>query len=177
MQAKIVEVRDSLFDIRRAKVLVLAGYAQTENAIFSNVKFLTNEVGGGHYVGAKNLIVENCRFIHSGTTPNYSRMMASESMRVENSIFKNQSFRFDGGNIYGTEILAKDTGYVTHSFKNNQIIWDAPYGLAVHEARGPGVSFVYIPRLDDYRTIILKLMERWTSLGSQHTLRVFTEGF
>ncbi|MGF9965396.1 right-handed parallel beta-helix repeat-containing protein [Bacillus rhizoplanae] len=173
---KNLEIRDSLFDIRRAKGLASASYAQTENAIFSHVKFLTNECSGGHYVGAKNLIVENCEFIHSGKIANYSRMMASESMRVENTIIKNQSFRFDGGDIYGIEKLAKDTGYTTHSFRNNQIIWDVSYGLATHEARGSGVSFIYIPRLEIAGNN-LEVNGKINSLGSQHTLRVFTENY
>jgi hypothetical protein len=174
--SKNLEVRDSLFDIRRARVVASAGYGQTENAVFSNVQFLTNEVSGGHYVGARNLIVEGCAFIHSGKTVNYSRMMASESMRVENSIFKNQSFRFDGGNIYGTEVLAKDTGYSTHIFRNNKVIWEADYETAVHEARGPGIAFLYIPRLDIINNN-LSIIGQGSSLGALYTLRVFTENY
>lgn len=173
---KNLEIRDSLFDIRRAKGLVSASYAQTENAIFSNVRFITNECSGGNYVGAKNLIVENCEFIHSGKAANYSRMMASESMRVENTIIKNQSFRFDGGDIYGIERLAKDTGYTTHIFRNNQIIWDASNALAVHEARGAGVAFVYIPRLEVTGNNF-EVNGKNTSLGSLHTLRIFVENY
>ncbi|MEH6892583.1 hypothetical protein V7024_23570 [Bacillus sp. JJ864] len=173
---KNLEIRDSVFEIRRAKGIAAASYAQTDNATFSNVKFLTNECNGGTYIGTRNLNVENCQFIHSGKTANYSRMMVSESMKVENTIFKNQSFRFDGGNIYGEEKLAKDKKYSTHSFRNNQIIWDESYSLAVHEARGPGVSFIYIPRLEIIGNY-LEVNGKVTSLGSQHTLRVFTENY
>lgn len=175
-RSKNIEIYNSLFDIRRAKGIATTGYAQTENAIFSNVKFLTTESSGGHYVGAKRLILEKCEFIHKGETPNYSRMMAAEFMRVENNIFINQSFRFDGGDIYGNENLAKDTGYPTHSFRNNRIVWEKPYSLAVHEARGPGVSFIYIPRLEVMNNNI-EVNGKVTSLGSQYTLRVFTENY
>lgn len=58
--------------------------------------------------------------------------MVSESMRVEDSIFKNQSFRFDGGNINGIETLAKDPGYITHVFKNNKVFWDVPFSTYTH---------------------------------------------
>lgn len=173
-KSKNLEVRNSLFDIRRARNIASATYAQTENAVFSNVIFLTNEFSGGHYVGAKNLILENCRFIHSGKTPNYNRMMVSEFMRIENSIFKNQSYRFDGGDIEGVEKLAQDKGYVTHVFRNNQVIWDESYTLAVREGRGPGVAFVYIPRLEITGNIF-EVNGRINSLGSLYTLRVFVE--
>ncbi|WP_242268054.1 right-handed parallel beta-helix repeat-containing protein [Bacillus cereus group sp. BfR-BA-01352] len=175
-RSKYLEIRNSLFDIRRAKSIATTGYGQTETAIFSSVKFLTNECNGGHYIGAKNLIVEDCEFIHSGRTANYSRMMAAESMRVEKTIFKNQSFRFDGGDIYGIESLAKDKGYITHVFSRNQIIWDAPYGLAVHEARGAGVAFIYIPRIEitDNK---FEVNGKGVSLGSLYTIRVFVENY
>ena len=39
------------------------------------MRFLTTESSGGHYIGAKRLILEKCEFIHKGETPNYSRMM------------------------------------------------------------------------------------------------------
>ncbi|HWJ80031.1 MAG TPA: right-handed parallel beta-helix repeat-containing protein [Niallia sp.] len=171
---KNVEVYNSLFDIRRSKSISSAFYNSSENVLLSNVKFITGETNGGHYVGTKNLIVDKCEFIHNGTTTNYSRMMVSESMRVENSTFKNQSFRFDGGNIYGTEILAKDTGYITHSFKNNKMVWDASYTIATHEARGPGIAFLYIPRLEILNNIF-NVIDKGISLGSLHTLRIFTE--
>ncbi|MGD7009436.1 right-handed parallel beta-helix repeat-containing protein [Metabacillus sp. 84] len=174
--SKNIEIYDSLFDVRRAGGLVTASYNQTESALFKNVKFLTNETSGGHYVGAKNLIVEDCEFIHSGNKVNYSRMMASRSMRVQNSTFRNQSFRFDGGDIYGSEILAEETGYVTHKFSNNTIIWDASYGTAVHEARGPGVAFLYIPRLE-VTDNNLRVVGKNVSLGAMHSLRVYAENY
>jgi hypothetical protein len=172
--SKNIEVRNSTFDIRRATGLATASYNATENAIFSNVKFLTNQSPGGIYIGTKNLLIENCEFIHTGTIANYSRMMVSESMRVENSIFKNLSLRFDGGDIYGTEKLAKDTGYITHIFKGNRIIWDAPYSVFTHEARSPGVSFLYIPRLGILDNN-LQITGIGSSLGILSTLRAFTE--
>ncbi|NOU70899.1 hypothetical protein GC098_05555 [Paenibacillus sp. LMG 31458] len=172
--SKNIEIRNSTFDIRRAKGLAAASYNTTENAIFSNVKFITNQNSGGHYVGTKNLIIENCEFIHTGTIVNYSRMMVSESMRVENSIFKNLSLRFDGGDIYGNEKLAKDTGYITHVFKNNKIVWDIPYTVQTHEARGPGVSFLSIPRIGILDNN-LQVIGIGSSLGSLYTMRVFTE--
>ncbi len=172
--SKNIEIRNSTFDIRRAKGLSGASYNATENAIFSNVKFITNQTSGGHYVGAKNLIIEDCEFMHTGTIVNYSRMMVSESMRVENSIFKNLSLRFDGGDIYGNEKLAKDTGYITHVFKNNKIVWDIPYTVLTHEARGPGVSFLSIPRIGILDNN-LQVIGIGSSLGSLYTMRVFTE--
>ncbi|MBD1378848.1 right-handed parallel beta-helix repeat-containing protein [Bacillus sp. IB182487] len=171
---KNIEVYNSLFDIRRSKGVASAYYNSSDHVLLSNVKIHTNETSGGHYVGTKNLIIDNCEFIHSGTTTNYSRMMVSEFMRVENSIFKNQSFRFDGGNMYGTEQLAIDTGYITHSFKNNKIIWDAPYSTYTHEARGPGIAFLYIPRLEILNNIF-NVIDQGISLGSLYTLRIFTE--
>jgi hypothetical protein len=173
--SKNIELRNSIFDVRRAKGMATAGYAATDNAIFSNVKFITNQSSGGHYVGTKNLIIEDCEFIHTGTTINYSRIMVSESMRVENSTFKNQSFRFDGGDI-GTDKLARDTGYNTHIFKNNKIIWDAPYSLFTHEALGQGVAFLSIPRLEILNNN-LEVIGQGSSLGSLYTLRVFTENY
>jgi len=171
-----VEIYNSLFDIRRSRGTASASYNSSENVILSNVKFLTNTTGGGHYVGTKNLLVDNCEFNHRGTSTNYSRMMISESMRVENSIFKNQSFRFDGGDINGTEKLAIDTGYITHSFKNNKIIWDAPYSTYTHEALGPGISFLYIPRLEIVNNTF-NVIDKGISLGSLYTLRIFTENY
>ncbi|MBM7604640.1 hypothetical protein JOC75_002643 [Metabacillus crassostreae] len=174
LSSRFVEIHNSVFDIRRAKGGASAFYNSSEKIFLSNVKFLTKDGGGGHYVGTKNLIIENCEFIHIGTKVNYSRMMVSESMRVENSIFKNQSLRFDGGNIYGTEKLAADTGYITHYFKNNKVIWDAPYSTYTHEARGPGIAFLYIPRLEISENIF-NVIDQGVPLGSLNTLRVFTE--
>ena len=174
--SKFVEVRDSLFDIRRAKGLATVNYNGSEQIIFSNVKFLTNEFGGGSFIGTKNLIIENCEFIHTGTKPNYSRIMVSESMIVEKSVFKNQSFRFDGGDIYGTEKLSKDPGFSTHIFRNNKIIWDVPYGVYTHEARGPGVSFIYISRLDVIKNNI-EVTDKNVALGTLSSLRVFAEKY
>lgn len=173
--SKNIELRNSLFDIRRAKGISNVSYGVTDNAFLSNVKFLTNDTSGGTYIGTKNLIVEDCEFIHTGTTINYSRMMVSESMRVENSTFKNQSFRFDGGDI-GSDKLALDKGYSTHIFKNNKVVWDAPYSLYTHEARGQGVSFLSIPRIDIINNH-LEVTGQVTSLGSIYTLRVFTENY
>ncbi|MBZ5749690.1 right-handed parallel beta-helix repeat-containing protein [Metabacillus rhizolycopersici] len=171
---KNVEIYNSLFDIRRSKGTSSASYNSSENVILSNVKFITRETSGGHYVGTKNLIVNKCEFNHSGNTTNYSRMMVSESMKVEDSIFKNQSFRFDGGDINGTEKLANETGYITHSFKNNKIIWDAPNSTYTHEARGPGIAFLYIPRVEIFNNIF-HVIDKGISIGSLYTLRIFTE--
>lgn len=173
---KNIEVRNTIFDIRRAVGVASAVYGSTDNAIFSNVKFITNQTNGGHYVGTKKLVIEHCEFIHTGTTANYSHIMVSESMRVEHSTFKNQSFRFDGGDINGTESLAKDTGYVTHTFRNNKVVWDTPTTLYTHEARGQGVAFLYIPRLEIINNN-LEVIGQGSSLGSLYTLRVFTENY
>lgn len=174
LSSKNLEIYNSLFDIRRAKGTATASYNSSEKIILSNVKFLTNSTSGGHYVGTKNLIMDDCEFIHSGNTINYSRMMVSESMRVEHSLFKNLSFRFDGGNIYGTEVLALDPGYSTHTFINNKIIWDAPYSTYSHEALGPGISFLYIPRLEITKNVF-HVIDKGTSLGNLYTLRIFIE--
>lgn len=168
--SKVLNIKDSIFDIRRNKILVEA-YTEIDHATFINVQFLTNECQGGNYLKTKKLIMEHCDFIHSGETKNYSRVMVSESMRVEHTTFKNQSFRFDGGNINGEETLAKDEGYI---FRDNKIIWDKSYGLATHEGRGSGVSFVYIPRLEIVGNN-LEVKGKGISLGLQYTLRVFAE--
>lgn len=175
--SKNVEVYNSVFDIRRSGSWA-AGYNISENVIFSNVKFITNYPGvtyaGGNYVGTKNLVVANCEFNHIGANINYSAMTVSESMLIENSTFKNQSFRVDGGGIFSSEKLATDAGYITHTFKNNKIIWDVPYASAVHETRGPGVSFSYIPRLEVSNNKI-RVIDQGVALGSMYNLRVFTE--
>lgn len=174
--SKNVEVHDSLIDIRRSKIGFTASYNSSEKVFFSNVKFLSNNGGGGHYVGTKNLTVDNCEFIHSGTSVNYSRMMVSEAMVIENSLFKNLSLRIDGGDIYGSEKLAQDPGYITHYFRNNRIIWDAPYSTHTHEARGPGVAFLYIPRIEISNNNF-SVIDKGVSLGTLFTLRIFTENF
>lgn len=175
LSGKNVEIYNSLLDIRRCKSTASASYNSCENVKLSNVIFQTYQNGGGgHYVGTKNLVVENCKFTHSGTGVNYCRIMASESMRIENSYFNNQSFRFDGGDIYGKEKLSKDTGYTTHIFKNNKIIWDTPNSTYTHEALGPGISFIYIRRLEIFNNI-LNVIDKGISLGFLFTLRIFTE--
>ncbi|MDD9266520.1 right-handed parallel beta-helix repeat-containing protein [Paenibacillus sp. GCM10023248] len=175
--SKNTEVYNSVFDIRRSGPWA-AAYNSSENVIFSNVKFITNLPGGsyagGNYVGTKNLVVSNCEFIHLGTSMNYSGMTVSESMLIENSTFKNQSLRIDGGGLFSSEKLAADPGYVTHAFKNNKIIWDVPFSSAVHETRGPGVSFSYIPRLEVSNNKI-RVIDQGVALGQMYTLRIFTE--
>lgn len=175
--SKNVEVYNSVFDIRRSSQWA-AGYNISDNVIFSNVKFITNfpsgAYAGGNYVGTKNLVIENCEFVHLGTNVNYSAITVSESMLIENSTIKNQSLRIEGGGLLSSEKLAADPGYITHIFKNNKIIWDAPYGPAVHETRGPGVSFSYIPRLEVSNNKI-HVIDQGIALGSMYTLRVFTE--
>ncbi|MEI4828892.1 right-handed parallel beta-helix repeat-containing protein [Bacillus sp. FJAT-53711] len=172
--SKYVEIRDSSFDIRRSVRWVQA-YNISDNVLLSNVKFITGESGGGTFVNARNLIMQNCEFIHNGTNVNYGAVVVYESMRVENSLFKNISFRFDGGGMMvSPEALAKDTGYITHSFRNNKVIWDVNYGTAIHEGRGPGVSFLYIPRLGIIGNDI-NVIDKGVALGSMYTLRVFAE--
>ncbi|WP_394184122.1 right-handed parallel beta-helix repeat-containing protein [Metabacillus halosaccharovorans] len=174
--SKYIEIHDSLFDIRRCNRWV-AAWNTSENVFFSNVKFLTDDNGGGNLVKTQNLVIENCEFIHSGNKVNYSSIVITESMRVENSVFNNLSLRFDGSGLLGAdEVLAKDNGYIAHSFINNKVIWDAPYGTAVHEARGPGVSFSYIPRLNIINNIF-NVIDKNVALGNMYTVRVFTENY
>lgn len=174
--SKFMEVHDSLFDIRRCNRWVNA-WNTSEKVLLQNVKFYTNDNGGGNLLNTKNLVIDNCEFIHSGSKTNYTLIVATDTMRVENTVIKNLSLRFDGGGLSGsTEVLAADNGYITHCFKNNIIIWDAPYGTAVHEARGPGISFSYIPRLKIINNAF-HVLDQGVALGSMYTLRVFTENF
>ncbi|WP_203287270.1 right-handed parallel beta-helix repeat-containing protein [Metabacillus sp. cB07] len=174
--SKNVEIHDSIFDIRRSNIGFTANYNTSDKVTLSNVKFITVDGGGGHYVGTKKLFIDQCEFIHIGTAANYSRMMVSENMVIKDSLFKNLSLRIDGGDIYGPEKLAQDTGYVTHVFKDNKFIWDVPYSTYTHEARGPGIAFLYIPRLEVSNNIF-SVIDKGTSLGSMYTLRIFTENY
>jgi hypothetical protein len=103
-------------------------------------------------------------------------MMVSETMVIKNSLFKNLSLRIDGGDLYGSEKLAQNSGYVTHNFRYNKFIWDVPYSTFTHEARGPGLAFLYIPRIDISNNIF-NVIDKGVSLGSLFTLRIFTENF
>lgn len=178
--SKYLEVKDSLFDIRRT----FTGGAFSSNnnclkATWNNVKIVTAETGGGTICNTKDLTVVDCQFLHVGvSTPCYNSMVASESMRVENNTFKNHSFRFDGGGFFsGLDKPALDSGYSSHTFKNNKIIWDSAVAVPVtFEARGHGVAFVFMPRLDliDNHVVV---KGQATSLGSLHNLRVFAENY
>lgn len=174
--SKNLEIKDTTFDFRRAAGSI-GGDAQ--QAVWKNVKVLTGEASGGIYCTAKELIVEDCQFIHSGTsTTNYSSMIARESMRIENCTFKNLSFRFDGGGLLSTPLnqTGLDSGYTTHFFRNNKIIWDAVSAIpANHEARGQGVGFLYIPRLEVSGNIID--VKGKANLGSLFNLRVYAEKY
>jgi hypothetical protein len=175
--SKNLVMRDTLIDIRRAGAVF--GSNTCDRAVLTNVKVLTGEVAGGIIFTVKNLIMEDCEFVHLGTaTANYSSMVATESMVVENTLFKNLSFRFDGGGLLGsTDKAAPDPGYSSHIFKNNKIIWDVSTAVpANHEARGQGVGFIYIPRLDVIdNNIVVK--GQGASLGSLFNLRVFAENY
>jgi hypothetical protein len=173
--SKHIEIHDSLFDIRRCKgSAFIATYQSSEQVKLMNVRFITGEASGGNLTGTKNLLIRDCEFIHTGTTINYSRVMASETMRIENSLFRNLSFRIDGGDINSAEKLANDPGYTTHFFLNNRIIWEAPYSTFTHEGRSPGVSFLYIPSLEVSGNQA-QVIAKQSSLGTLQVMRIFAE--
>lgn len=175
--SKNLVMRDTLIDIRRSGEVF--GSNICDRAFLSNVKVITGESSGGLLLTVKNLIVQDCEFIHSGTSvANYSSIVATDSMIVENSLFKNLSFRFDGGGFFGgLDKPVSDSGYTSHVFKNNKIVWDASSAVpASHENRGQGVGLFYMTRLDVINNSV-NVLGQGTSLGSLFNLRVYAEKY
>lgn len=176
---KYLDVRDTTFDMRRSS----GSFGSNNNclkAIWRNVRILTTEMSSGTISTAKELIVEDCEFIHipaASAVINHSMMIATESMRVQNNTFKNLSFRFEGGGFSnGSDKPTRDDpGYSPFLFKGNTIIWDSAVAVPPnHEARGQGVALLYFSRLDVIDNHVV-VKGQTTTINPMHNLRVFVE--
>lgn len=172
LSGKNVEIHGSLFDIRGGNAY--GGFlAPNDYLLISNSQFFTGETAGGILGSFKEVIIKDSEFIHTGAKVNYTRVYATEQMRIERNTFKDHSFRIVGGD-YFNNILAVDKGYITHYFKNNKIIWTRSSTTYVHELSGPGIGIGLIPRVEVSNNR-LEIIDQNVSLGSLYNMRIFVE--
>lgn len=176
--AKQVDIKNSLFDIRRAK----SAFGVTslgERANLSNVKIIMGDLGTGSGDGntltyTKNLIMRDCHIEHKKNSvgTNKSQIIATDSMLIENTLFKNMTISIRAARNSADPY--KDPLYVTHIFRNNEVYWDKANKLPwAYDYPDGGLNFMGIPRLSIYENIFR--LNSDVQLGDFVILKFFVE--